>query len=154
MILEKYRAQVCAIDKETQVRVCAMLKIKKLAGRHSLLRSLKQQHDQADLVLCLLRINTGRSLRYAEGLIGKTITHCPPALVWRAFPVNPVERFGDDRRVTSVLENPVVRGRRSWLTRYHLFKPGLSVRQLLMRGATRRDLKLVLQRKWITLESA
>jgi hypothetical protein len=112
-------------------------------------------YDQADLVLCLLRINAPESLRDAERLVGKQITHCPPCLRWKPRPL-PSDRTLDDRRVLSVRPDPVLAGsgRRGWLRCYHLFRVGLTVAQLRQRGVTRRDLRLVTRRQWVVLETA
>jgi hypothetical protein len=157
MMLEKYRKMVQKISSETARRVAAMLPriTCKKRGIDALFRTLNESgYDQADLVLCLLRINTPESLHDAERLVGKQITHCPPALRWKPLSLQS-DRTLDDRRVLSVRPNPVLTasGRRGWLQHYHLFREGLTVTQLRQRGVTRRDLRLVMRRQWVVFET-
>src|SRR5262249_43370662 len=112
-------------------------------------------YDQAALVLCLLRINTHVTLRHAEALVGKPIEYCKPVYKWQAVPVNRAELPGDHRRVLYVEKHPELKsGRRSWLRRYHLLKPGLSIEQLLRRGVKRSDIRLAIKRGWIKVEES
>jgi hypothetical protein len=156
MMLEKYRKMVQLINAPTARRVVTMLRITcKRRGRDALFRQLDESgYDQADLVLCLLRINTPESLCDAERLVGKPITYCPPCLRWK--PPLQRDRMPEDRRVLSVRPDPVLAGsgRRSWLRRYHLFREGLTVAQLRQRGVTKRDLRIVTRRQWVVFETA
>jgi hypothetical protein len=157
MLLRKYRIRMRKIEPALRAQITQMLRIPcKPRGKDGLFNLLEREgYDQADLVLCLLRLNTPQSLKHAERLVGRKITHCPPALRWKALPVNVPDRVGDDRRVTYVEKNPRLKsGRTSWLRRYHLFNVGLTVAQLMKRGITRYDLSVVLKRGWLRLETA
>jgi len=158
MMLELYRKQVRQIDRRTAAKVIKQLRIEQWkTGKDALFRTLDENaYDQADLVLCLLRINTAKAVQYAEALIGHCITHCPPAFKWKPLPINVLDRKTvDTRRVLRVQQEPRLRsGRRGWLPRYHLFKAGLSVTQLLRRGVTTNDLRLVAKRGWVEFAPA
>lgn len=110
------------------------------------LHDLLRDHSQADLVLCLLRVGTRSALASAEQLIGKPITHCPPQLR-RDLP-SPAHRRGDHRILLAV--GSALRERSS--SRMHCARPGMSVVSLMMRGATRRDIRLALRFGLIQLE--
>jgi len=162
MMLEKYRKGVAGVDRVTASLVLKQLRLSwRRRGVDALFRTLDEAgHDQADLVLCLLRVNTREALRSAEKLVGKKITRCPPCLQrYRAVPLRdlrlrPHDTSADERRVLSVVGEPTLRsGRKPWLRRWHLFQVGLSVSQLLRRGVTRRDLRLVTKRGWVRLSA-
>jgi hypothetical protein len=156
MMLEQYRKKVRRIDPEITKQVLKQLRLKKCkAGKDALFETLDWTgHDQADLVLCLLRVNTPKALSHAEDLIGHRIKLFPPAYKWRPLPVNVPDRTGDSRKVLHVVAEPRLRtGRRSWLRHYHLFRVGLSVAQLVRRGITANDLRLVTKRGWVELSA-
>jgi len=154
-MLELYRNRVRKIDRRTTAKVFKQLRIKQWkTGRDALFNTLDEyDYDQADLVLCLLQINTPRTVQHAEMLIGHPIEHCPPAFKWKPLPQSILDRrIIDERRVVSVQQDPRHKsGRPTWLRRYHLFKIGLSVAQLLRRGVTANDLRLVTKRGWVQL---
>jgi len=158
MMLEKYRFATRAISNETAALVMHKLRISRWfeTDEDKLFNALNQHgFDQAALVLCLLRINTQAALHHVEALVGKPIEYCKPVYHWQAVPVNRAELPGDHRRVLRVAEQPELKsGRRSWLRRYHLLKVGLSVEQLLRRGVTRNDIRLLIKRGWILLEGS
>jgi hypothetical protein len=157
MMLEHYRERVRCIDDEVAAIVLKQLRIRKCKkGKDTLFKTLDQHgYDQADLVLCLLRINTTKARRGAELLIGHQIKQYSPVYKWKALPVNIPDRAGDQRRVLRVVKEPrLASGRRSWLGHYHLFKEGLSVAQLMCRGITANDLRLVTKRGWVQLSAA
>jgi hypothetical protein len=155
MMLELYRTRVRKIDRRTAAKVFRQLRIKQWkTGRDALFKTLDEHgYDQADLVLCLLQINTPKAVQHAEMLIGHRIEHCPPVYKWRPLPVNVLDRkVIDERRVVRVQQDPRHKsGRPTWLRRYHLFKVGMSVGQLLRRGVTANDLRLVTKRGWVQL---
>jgi hypothetical protein len=157
MMLELYRVRVRKIDRGTSTKVIKQLRIERCkTGKDALFRTLDENgFDQADLVLCLLELNTARTLQHAETLIGHCIEHCPPAFKWTPLPTNVLDRKEvDERRVVSVQQEPRLKsGRLGWLPRYHLFKAGLSVSQLLRRGVTPKDIRLVTKRGWVMLSA-
>lgn len=116
---------------------------------------------QADLVLCLLRIRDAhRSLRTAieehiTALIGRAIHACPPCLqLYNQRPVNPQDatRTADDRRVTHVtLANPRQEGTDAYM-RWHEFRVGRTIGQLVTRGITKRDIRRAVRNGWIKME--
>lgn len=99
---------------------------------------------QADVVLALLRMNL---LRDAEALVGRPITHCPPAL--RSGSRTPVLR-APDPVIAIVYANPRAPGTEAH-ERYHHFRVGRTVAQARARGARRRDVRMALRRGWIVL---
>ena len=111
-------------------------------------------YDQADLVLCLLRVNTRRALRSAERLVGRSITRCPPALRRRPLPLLNRDTEQDGRRVTRVRPPPPLpSGRQTRLRNWHLVRVGLTVTQLRQRGVSARVLKLARRRGWVELSA-
>lgn len=99
----------------------------------------------ADIVLCLLRINTCRSRHLAESLVGRPIT-IGPSCCFR-YPTNrssPLVRT--QATISRVLEAVAVRRR----TRLHSclpeFKVGRTREQLLARGVSRGDIRRAVRR--------
>jgi hypothetical protein len=119
---------------------------------------------QADVVLCLLRINSRAALRLAERLVGRCITHCPPCLALfrgplRAPPRRSVVSTPDDRRVAAVSAPVSVdqRGRRRLLgspmyARMAQVRPGMTLAQAVSRGLTRRDIRIAVKRGYFVME--
>jgi len=158
MLLEKYRFATRAIGNEIAELVKQKLRIIRWyeADEDKLFYALNAHGcDQADLVLCLLRINSATALRHVETLIGKPIEYCKPVYRWQAVPVNRAELPGDQRRVLHVVQQPKLKsGRRSWLRHYHLLREGMTIEQLLRRGVTRGDIRLAIKRGWIEVEES
>jgi hypothetical protein len=104
---------------------------------------------QSDIVLILLRAGHRRA---AEGVAGFAITTCPPALAGRAEkspPADPDERLV----VASVAPNPRLPTTGAF-QRYREFRVGRSVRTLLSRGVTRKDIREVQQRGLVVFQPA
>jgi hypothetical protein len=96
--------------------------------------------SRADVVLALLRVNTQQSLAAAEGIVGRPVTRCPPAIpLW---PPKPVVRAPRAPRVKAVGRNPCLPTSGAF-QRYRTVRVGMTRDQLLARGVTHRDL-----RKW------
>lgn len=94
--------------------------------------------DQADVVLALLQIG---ELRLVSSLVGRPVRLCPPAVPPRVPLPVPSRALGpDDRVVARVDRNPRLPTTPAY-QRYRALRPGLTVRQVLTRGATRRDLR-------------
>jgi hypothetical protein len=114
---------------------------------------------QADAVLCCLRLNTDRSLRLAERLVGKPILRCPPMLMRWQTPVRATRLGGDDRIVTRVRRPQAKeRGRRRLLgaamyDRLARARVGMSVTCLLGRGLRRKDLRIATKRGYLELSA-
>ena len=114
---------------------------------------------QADLVLSCLRLGL---VRCAEALVGRPIVHCPPSLALARVqrPAGRGRRRGDDRLVIGTREPMCVeRGRRRLLStelydRIARAKVGMSVRMLISRGVTRRDIRIATKRGYIKVEGA
>ncbi len=97
--------------------------------------------SQADLVLALLRLN---HLRDAERVVGKPIKVCPPCL--RPAPMK-VQRMLREAKVVKILvDNPCIGFARQ---KFDLYRPGMSVSQLILRGLRRRDLLKAQRWHWI-----
>lgn len=126
---------------------------------HSLLSALVARGlGQADLVLCLLRIRDAHSaLRTAvEGhitaLVGRAIHACPSCLQLYNKPEIRPERTLDDRRVTHVSPgNPRQEGTDAHM-RWHEFRVGRTIGQLVTRGVTKRDIRRAVRNGWIKME--
>lgn len=155
MMQRKYRLQVRRISRKTGIQVLRMLGEGpgRARSRDWLFDRLSRTgHDQADLVLCLLRLG---ETRHVERLMGHRITRCPCAYRWRPLPGLTRDNTEDTRRVTRVAsEFRLKSGRVAWLPRYQNFRVGASVAQLLRRGVRRGDLKRAQKRGWIELSAA
>ena len=169
MMLDRYRLPARCVDFATANLVLASMRLDERLRYSSPPDSLfsildSHRYDAAALVLSLLRLNTERSKRYAVHICGKDITKCPSFLAMCALPlpVTPQLRVGDDRRVVRVKSHKIVSIvnslEKSTLTstplhdRMRLVRAGLTVKQLLTRGVTRRDLRIAQRRKWVVLE--
>lgn len=107
--------------------------VDKYFAEHNLPRD---QRQPSDVVLALLRINTLQSISYAAMIVGKPITHCPPAIPpWPPKPVAVVKR-------TSICKV----GRNTFLPttgafhRFRRVRVGMTKEQLKSRGVTQRDI--------------
>jgi hypothetical protein len=120
---------------------------------------------QADVVLCLLRINSRAALRLAERLVGRCITHCPPCLALFRGPLRVAPRrcaaSPDDRRVVATSAPAAVdkRGRRRLLgspmyARMARVRPGMTLSQVVSRGLTRRDIRIAVKRGYFVMEES
>ena len=106
--------------------------------------------SQADIVLCLTRINTPRARIIAESLIGKPITIGPACrLSWGYNKQAPT--VGTQPVVTWVASSvPLRRGTRLALT-FPEFKCGRTKQQLQMRGVSNGDIRRVIKRGWVRM---
>lgn len=150
-MLEKYRKAVDSVDEITRARVCEIMGTKNKLRLPLFTLCVNRGWSQADLVLCLLRVDTTQSLAAASRLVGRPITYCPPVLVRRLPPS--ALRTGDMRRVTRVSGNPRV-AKTDAHRRFAEIRPGRTIAQLISRGVTRRDIREALRRKWMRLENA
>jgi hypothetical protein len=109
---------------------------------------------QADVVLALIRADEARCREAAERLIGHRIMRCPPCLRPRAPLENPDRVFPpDQRRFTRVAPN-ARKPNTGAHCRFAILKPGMTVEQFLIRGGTRRDLRIALERGLVEMEAA
>jgi hypothetical protein len=116
---------------------------------------------QADVVLCLLRIGTANAIQTVEALVGRPITHCPPALALRRarIKVRVEVREGDERLIVKIRKPSLFeKGKRRLLNcavyaRLALVRVGMSINQIISRGVKRRDLKIALRRGYLSIES-
>ena len=106
---------------------------------------------QADVVLVLLRLDLPQTRSAAEALVGHPIRRPPPHNYPKFPPSVPpsTKTSPDDRRVKSVERNPRLPTTPSFF-RYQFFRPGVTVRSLLARGVTRKDIREALQHGWVT----
>jgi hypothetical protein len=118
----------------------------------------------AAAVLTLLRQGATEAAEAAEALIGRPITHCPPdasaalsdeelcarILLADHHPDDRVVRKGRSPRFPG---HAIYRGpsRTGATDRYKAITPGKTVRQLLARGVTRRQLREAVKNGWVTL---
>lgn len=143
-MLRKHLAAVAAIDRNPALKYRVLRYFDLPNG--SLLRGL-MGYSQADLVLCLMRINTPRSRSIAETLVGRPITVGPACKFTWSF----------NKQTPSVGRQPVVtyvcppteaqlrRGSRL-ASVYHEFKPGRTKEQLLRRGLRTGDIRRAVSR--------
>ena len=162
-MLERHEKTVRAIEKTTRVQMISyFVSYGLLPGDVpgvSFFDTLQRARlCQADLVLCLLRLNTPRALRHAAKLVGRPITHCPPCL--RQLGRRPravAAQLPDDRVVIRVRPPaPVERGKRRLLCspmydRLAKARVGATVAQLVARGITRRDLRIATRRGYLEI---
>ena len=116
--------------------------------------------NQADVVLCLLRLDTRQSLALASRLVGRPVTYCPPMLAMARGP-RPVGRRADlkDDRVVLNVVPPSVKDSRSSrrllsapiYERLSAIKVGMRVSQLYARGVRQKDIRIALRRGYVTL---
>lgn len=122
-------------------------------GRGALYYRLRDRGlGHADLVLCLLRLNSATSISFAEELVGRPITHCPSFRL--AWPTNGAARARVDaspRLVFVVPENPRLGNTRA-RERFEHFRVGRTVSQLLLRGVTRRDIRRATRKGWVKFQ--
>lgn len=106
--------------------------------------------SQADIVLCLLTINSQRAREIIGSLVGKPITVAPACrLQWGFNKQSPsVSRQPVITWVKDACEVPLRRGTRLALS-YPEFKCGRTLQQLRQRGVSRGDLRRAMQRGWI-----
>lgn len=106
--------------------------------------------SQADLVICLLSINTQRARDIVATLIGKPITVAPACRFHWSF--NRQRPTVGRQPVITWVEDcanvPLRRGTRLALS-YPEFKCGRTLQQLRQRGVSRGDVRRALQRGWI-----
>lgn len=149
-MLERYRPAVSSFDEGV---------VRAITARFSL-RSTLDLFDglhvaglsQADLCLELLRLEL---IPEVEVLVGRPITRCAGFRYVVPLPRRPDRPpSADDRLVRSVVRNPRLPTTPSF-QRFQEFRVGVSVRSLLQRGVTRRDLREALrgdkQGPWVTL---
>ena len=155
-MLERHREHLARLDVVTVVQTRTYFHLNRHLDLFDTLR--KCGYCQADLVLCLLRLNTRNSLAVAELLVGRPITRCPSSLYFRRSPLPPAARprRGDDRLVTRLSSE---RSSSCVLSaglydRLSVARVGMSVLQLVSRGVRRRDLLIATRRGYLQLEGA
>jgi len=153
------RAAVAALDIVTRTIVRRRLGLPRIHGESFFNLLHRHGFSQADLVLCLLHLNTPQAIRGAELIVGRPVTHCPSSLLltwrWKRTALRQ-HRQGDDRLVLAVYEPDTERclpngGLRRRLEVVHA---GMSVGQLLARGVRRRDVRFAVKRGFVELEAA
>ena len=148
MMLEKYRAATRAIRRSVARHVTRMLGVPQPRGRDGLFRVLHETgHCQADLVLCLLRLD---ALREAEALVGRRITVCPPCLRLLTPPLSLM--FEGDRLVIRRLQRNPCLPTTPAFQRYRILREGMTVDQVRRRGVKSRDLRVWGRRGYFKLE--
>lgn len=108
-------------------------------------------------VLALLRVNTGQTLKIAEAVVGRPIQRCAPRLAaMRKLIVETKPKGKDDIRILKVrpfkLKGHVTLNCTPLYSRLGRIKVGMSIAQILMRGVSRKDIRIAKKRKWIVVE--
>lgn len=139
-MLERYRAAVDALPQEAMRHVIVYFGV--CVTGPTLYDALERMRlMQADLVLALLRGPHRDCLRGAEMLVGRPITRVPSARVHLCVPAAPRDRHYDlDRVVLAVPPNPRCYGKAR--ANYEKIRCGMTVRQLVARGLTRREIRV------------
>lgn len=107
---------------------------------------------QADLVVCLLRLNSRYSVHFAERLIGKPITRAPACLLRYRTNGGPPRVLRQPRVVWVAPTNPCQR-QTDLRLRFDHFQPGRTMEQLLVRGLSRRDIRTAVRRGWVQMSA-
>ena len=109
---------------------------------------------QADLVLCLLRINGRESRALIAKLIGHPIVVCPPCLrhARRKPPATRLARH--ELRVTWVKTDAFDHLSGDLALRVSRLRPGMTLAQYRARGGRRRDIRVALARGLVRVETA
>lgn len=109
---------------------------------------------QADLVLCLLRIDSREARALVAKLVGHPITVCPPCLrhARRAPPPRGLAR--NELRITWVHPDLSSRLSGDLALRARHLKPGTTLAQYRARGGRRRDIRVALKRGLVRVEKA
>lgn len=154
-MLERYRDETNSVIGETRRAVLVYFGLQiwsrsETIEMYGIMRS--RRLSQADLVLALLRVNTRDALDCAERLVGRPILICPPALRGSPRLRNSSEKTPDDRMVTMVRHNPCLPTTDAF-QRFRQIRCGLTVRQLMTRGLSRRDLRKFTRKEWIWLSA-
>lgn len=106
----------------------------------------------ADLVLCLLRLNSPASIHFAELLVGKPIVYGPSfRLSWPSNGKPSVFADRTPRVVYVVDENPRLNKTKA-KARFDHFRVGRTLAQLIARGVTRRDIRKAERRGWVKFQ--
>lgn len=106
-------------------------------------------YEQGEIVLMLLKIDGREARALVESLVGRRITVAAMRRV--EPPPQRAEREPDDRRVLRVIRNTRLPATRAY-SRMSLARAGMTVRQLLSRGVTRRDLRIARRRGELEME--
>ena len=132
-MLEKYRAALGRVPPVVRMRVLNYFKLPPLRG--SLFDQLSSENlGQADLVLCLLRINDAQSLRLAERLVGHPIVVCPPCLRLKHARL-PTRRYADgDVRVRVVKRHNPFLPTCPAFQRWRMLRDGMLLSEYRARG--------------------
>lgn len=104
---------------------------------------------QCDVALALLRIGTSEALELAQSKLGVRITRCPPAVP--PWPPKPIPQAPREPRVTKRVEgNPCVPSS-DMHRRFARVRVGMTVQQVIDKGATRRDLRVWRERGYLEI---
>lgn len=105
---------------------------------------------QADIVLCLLRINTSTARRVVESLVGRPIVVSRACrLMWHINSQRP--RVMRQPVITWVCPRNPCRNSTRIGASFAEFKVGRTRQQLLMRGVSRGDIRRAVRRGWIVM---
>lgn len=105
---------------------------------------------QADIVLCMMRINTRRSREIAEALIGRPITVAQACrLTWQSNTQRPTVRR--QPVITWICPDVSIRRRTRLAAAFQEFRVGRTREQLMSRGVSRGDLRRAIRRGWIRM---
>ncbi len=118
---------------------------------------LKKRINHADLVLCLLHLrDTHRAVttpceQHIATLMGHPITTGQPCL--QRLNTTAATRTPDDRRIISITKSNPRQPNTKPYFQWREYRVGRSIKQLMVRGITRRDLRTAVKRGWVTLEA-
>ena len=154
MRLSSHDAACRRVTQELRLRVLDYFQLPLISG--NLAVALDEcGYWQADLVLCLLRINTREARLLVSRLVGHPIVVCPPCLSRRFAKAPPRRLARHEMKVTWTAEPSKLTAQPRGLgDRLRHLRPGMTLAQYRARGGRRRDLRVALARGLIRVEKA
>lgn len=152
MNLLQHRRQCARVSQSLRLGIFLYFSLPPFAG--NVCDSLHEHgYWQADLVLCLLRINTREARSVVAKLVGHPIVVCPPCLrhARRAPPPRKLARH--ELRVTWIKPDAPDYLSGDLALRISRLRPGMLLAQYRARGGRRRDLRVALARGLVRVES-
>lgn len=156
-MLQKYRDRISKLPPDARRALIEEFELDVPVTTKTLAKTLEACHiSSADVVVALLHRNDKLCRAAAETVAGVKIqtgsVAVPPAAP--APVTRPATLGGDGRKVAWHKQpNPATKGSK-FAAHFALVKDGMSIEQLLTRGATRSDIREWLKRDWIRLEMA
>ncbi len=146
MILPRYATVVAKVDDYVIESVLVRRALGLDRSRPMIYALEARGMAQADLVLALLRVGTRRARALVELLLGRPVLVIPSA--WLRWPINGVPRVYVPR-IARVVANPRRPSTPAYDRFLAAFRPGRTIEEARMRGATKRDVRMARRLGWI-----